>query len=347
MDFTKDNNPLPLHRAILDGFEFPKYASEKEWPSSEDVQDLAPGAFADPINRLHPIHTKAACFVSALYCSNLVTVPSPDIIENIKQAAGVLGIQNDVLPLLANMNARTKQAAEEGAAPDTYALQDGKEHAFYPIGTTYDVETSANGIMRDMRTKLLPVKEARKACLRLVARADQLKLARELLPDDVQILGRQSVARVDALDTQAAWRARQTGTDLYKEAVELFRENPTEENRQAGAEAWELLDDVNNIKTSSLFPSVTRCWFSGEDLHTIKQAARHLVWLGDEAVPSGVLSTVPPEIYESWYGQDQREKVAFVFQAAGRDGLEASALLDTWTTDERAVLAGHLQRHHS
>jgi hypothetical protein len=343
MDYTTDNNPRALHRATLNGLEFPKYASEGAWPSAEDVQSLADTAFADRKNRLHPLHTKAAAFVSAVYCANLDAQPAPEIIENLKQAAMAHGIEADVLPILAEIN--NKQAAES-SAPDTYALRDGKEHAFYPVGTNHDIEHSSIGILRDMRNKHLPVKCARQACLNLVRRADQLKYAQSLLPDEILLLGRDTVARVDALEKQADWRERQTGTNLYKEAVDMFRSNPTEENRQAGAEAWEQLDEACGIKQSSLTPSVASCWFAGTDLVAVKAAARHMVWLGDESVPSGVFSTVPPEVYQSWYGAHEQEKIAAVFEAAARDGLEASELLDAMTGDERAVLAGHLQRHH-
>lgn len=344
MDYTTDNNPRPLHQAALDGIEFPKYASEGNWPSAEDVQGLADAAFADPQRRLHPVHTKAATFVSAVYCRHMLTPPSPEIIENLKKAASVHGIEDDVLPIIAELN--HKQAAET-QAPDNYALQDGKEHAFYPIGTIYDVENSGIGILNDMRNKRLPIKYARQACLKLVQRADQLKFARTLLPNEVLQLGTETLAHVSALDTQAAWRARHTGVDLYKEAVNMFRSNPTEEYRQAGAEAWEQLDAICGVKCSSLIPTVATCWFSGTDLVAVKAAAQHMVWFGKDMVPAGVLSTVPPDVYQSWYGAEDQEKIAAVFEAASSDGLRASDLLDAMSVNDRAVLADHLRRFHN
>lgn len=343
MDFITDENPRPLHRAVANGYEFPKYAAEGTWPGEEDVANLTAAAFADTGCRQHPIHTKAACLVSTVYVVNSGADVEPAVLERLKTAAELFGIEADVLPLLADYTSRTKQASQR---PEQYALRDNAD-AFYPTGTRYDLERSSLGILEDRRRENLPIKLARQAAVQLIKRASELQYDPNLFPEEIQKLGSETLLNPDALEAQADWRQRLTGNDLYKQAAAFYREAPTEQNRQDVAQAWEDLDRAHGVKVSRLTPSLVSCFFDGVDLHTVKEAAKGLVWFGNETVPTGTLSLIPKSVYSGWYGSDMQEKVAAVFDASTRSGLEASELLETWTQDERALLAQHLQRHHA
>lgn len=339
-DITIDQNPRPLYKAAAE-MTFPAYVEGADLPTPEECAGLQPSAFAMPEQRLHPLHTKAAAYLTAVYLAGQEDALAPEVIGRVKQAAAVHGISEDVLPWLERM----VQVKEATSRPDMFALRDGT-HAFYPIGTRYDIEHSVDGICRDIRTGRLPVKEARQACLALVKRANEIGYSDDMLPETVRQMGTETLARTDAILKQAAWRERVTGCEVYKQAAELFAENPTEDNRQAGAEAWEQLDALCDVKASAVTPAVPDVWFDGPSMDEVKQAADRSVWFGQEVVPVETLTLVDPEAWQSWYGSVDQAKVAAVMEAAGRSGLEASNLLDQWTPNERAVLAGHLQRHY-
>lgn len=343
-DYTTDNNPTSLVRGVMEGIALPDYTA-CDWPTASDVVGLNKTAFADPVRRLFPVHTKVACFASALYCAGADDFPSADVVENIKKAAEVHGIIGDVQPVL-DLLQHNKQASENAERPDTYALQDGVEHAFYPIGTTFDIEQSAYGVNGDIKTKKLPMKFARSVCAKIVKRAQDLGLSLERLPPDVCVIGFLPHPDVTMLFKQAAWRERLTGETLYKEAVENYALSLREDSLRDSLDAWEQLDAMYGVKTSATVPSIKDCWCVGTPDQAIKNASLHTVWFGSEPLPAGSLSLVPDSVFRSWYAGEEAEKVAAVFDAAKRDGEAASALLDAWTPDQRAVLAGHLHRYH-
>jgi hypothetical protein len=342
-DFTTDQNPQPLLAAELGGLAFPAYAAAGDWPTKEAMDRLNSTAFADPQARLHPLHTKAAAYVSAVYCAFSAQPPAAPVVERLKQAAVLHGIEADVLPVLEILQ-RNKSAAEEADKPDTYALRDGKEHAFYPVGTKYDIELSSAAIVRDMRMKNLPVKQARQACLVLVKRAETVGLPLHILSDEVVKLGTDTVLDSQALLRQAEWRDRLAETDTYKQAAQLYIEAPLEDNRQAGADAWEAMDAHYGVKASALTPSVEICWFCGPSVAEAEKAAASLVFFGSDAIPAAVFAGVTDADIQGWYTGDHRTKAAAVVTAAQTDGGAASDLLDTWSVNERAVLAQHLHR---
>lgn len=342
-DFLSDQNPRTLVRGVLAGVTLPAYA-EGDWPTASELQGLKSAAFADPANRLHPIHTKQATFMSALYASSVEGGVADAVVENIRKAASVHSIAGDVDPLLDQLQ-QNKQASGESTA-DLYAFRDG-EKAFYPLGTQFDLEKSATSIASDIHYQLLPVRHVRTACEALIKRAQALACPLDSLPDAVVRMGMRLQPHLEPLRKQADWRERLTQEPLYKAAVELYAADRTEENLCECAEAWHQLDRIHGVKASNINLSVLDCWCSGVTEEEVKAASRHTLWFGDDSVPAGVLTTVPRDTLGSWFGAGTREKMAAIHAVANVNGGDASDMLDRLSSDERAVLAGHLRRYHA
>jgi hypothetical protein len=344
LDFTTDQNPQSMLAAVLREQPFPDYASEGSWPTAEELRKLASTAFADQQNRLHPVHTKAATFLSSVYCAYAATSPAPAVVEGLKKAAQLHGIAADVDQVLQVLDLN-KQAAENNDRPDTYALRDGQEHAFYPIGTQYDVTHSAEHLNQDHDLGNLPLKQARQACLKLVKQACNLGMDLAYLPSFVTQMGADTFVDEAALLRQAEWRERITGDAQYKQAAEYYLAHPTEDVRQAGADLWECADAVYEVKTSSVTPKVQDVWFSGRSVADMEKAANSVVFFGDEPVNVAVFAGVTEADVNGWYAGENRERMQAIVKAAKtKGGLEATTLLDACTKDERALLASHLTR---
>lgn len=342
-DFTSDQNPRTLVRGVLAGATLPAYA-EGDYPTASELHELKAAAFADPAKRLHPVHTKQATFMSALYVANVDADVPEAVVDNLRKAASVHDITQDVEPLLLQLQQNKKASTQN--TTDIYALRDG-DKAFYPLGTQFDLEKSAASIASDIRFQLLPVRHVRSACEALVKRARDMRYPLDDLPPDILRYGIRIQPSLETLYKQAEWRERLTQEPLYKQAVDVYAKTLDENTLCECAEAWHQLDDMHQVKAGNLTPPVLTCWCSGVTEEEVKEASRHTLWFGSEAVPSGVLTTVPLDTLKSWFGAETQEKMAAIHKAAQSHGFEASDLLDALSSDERAVLAGHLRRFHT
>ena len=342
-DFTSDPNPRGLYALEKAGHAMPSFLQDCEWPGAADVAGLASTAFADPSRRLHPVHNKAACMLTAMYLYGLPEV-SEHVLVNTKRAAAVHGIESEVLPLLEPLS--NTNAVQTKAAADGFALHAGDQN-FYPVRTRYEVEQSGVGLLHDFKGGLLPVKEARQAALCLVKRATDVGAN---LPDDIRRLGTPTVLSPAAVTTQANWRSKEArGTDngLYKAALDTYLSDISEDTRQACAQAWADLDDMLGVKTSAYIPSVTSVWFDGLSESVVKAAAQQTLWIGEDVLPSAVLTSIPGEVLASWYAGDEAVKMAAIHTTAKVDTFRASEMLEELGKDNLAVLAAHLTAYHN
>jgi hypothetical protein len=145
VDQITDKNHAELYK-LLSTVEAPEFVKEAALSDEEDKASLPKTAFADSLNRLYPIHTKADTWLSAAFYYKQASKRDETVEKQLEKAAqlwdvNIEGIKN---ALQANMD---KQASE--SAP-TYVVDlafDGKSYAKIPVETPADLQKTAEYIL--------------------------------------------------------------------------------------------------------------------------------------------------------------------------------------------------------
>ncbi len=338
-DFTDTANPKGWFLLESEGQPKPDYV-QGQFPDADSLAKLASTSFACTTSRKFPVHTKKATWLSAAFVYGEPNVPAY-VVENIKKAADVHGISDDITPLLKPCQEQHKKAA------DNFAISD-KEIMLYPVGTRFDVENSGYGLLDDMRRKRIPVKEARQAALVLVKRAKETGAR---LPDKVSALGQQTFTPDANLLKQAKWRSKLVnGADegLYEQAVQVWAESARdEETKQACAQTWADVDAMLDVRPSAYTPEVEAVWFQGVPEETMRKAAQAFLFIDGDTYPAGMLTSVPKADVESWFAGDMAKKAANIRDLADADTLAASDAIEALSADERQHFSSMLARYHA
>jgi len=98
MDQYADNTKKILYLLQKEA-KLPKYAAEHKL---DDLSDLPSSAFANPITREYPVHTKEDTFLSAVYLNKTAECAEPYVTYAVDHAVDVWGIKEDVDKALSN-----------------------------------------------------------------------------------------------------------------------------------------------------------------------------------------------------------------------------------------------------
>ncbi len=343
-DFVSDPNPVGIN-CRLDSF--PAWMDTVEFPSQEEVQGLHKAAFADPDRRLHPVHTKAACILTAAYLTGLSDVPV-FIKQNTARAAAVLGVEDEVNAILAEV----KQASEDESTchDDAYALVEG-EQKFYPVGTTFDIELSTKGWREDVMSNKLLLQHARKAACALRKRASEEEVTIDPMvldysnedPPNCELIAKQARAR-GLLQATASDREEVEG--MYMDVVKTYEAHPSEEQRVKAAAVFAHLDRHLRVQPVGSIIAPQVLWLGGASVEK-KASAQGLVLRGEE-LPLIALSSVPISSLTPHFINTNAElvKAAHTAASAGR-GEEATSKLAELSESAGQRLAQLLIQHHS
>lgn len=344
-DFISDSNPVGWHNHVD---AFPAWLEEAgEFPSASDVAGLQKSAFADPDNRLHPVHTKQACYLTAAYLSGYRGVASY-IVDNVKRAATAWGIGDEVEGLINEI----KVAAEPPPA-EAFALADG-EHKFYPVGTTYDIQLSLGQWNDDLINRRLPKKQAREAALVILKRAKEEGVEPT---DELLAWGAEAAPSADILKKQARNRGMLFGDEdrqqevslLYSDVVDAYLSSPSEENRVKAASLFDEFDAALNLSPTVTVLPADRLWFGHFEDGSKEAAARNALsfHLAGHELPVISMAAVPAAALISSFAGEAADTVKKAHAAAvAGAGSEVTELLGTLSPSLRQRLAGELIRLH-
>lgn len=162
-DFVTDQNPdILLYLGEHDMM--PEYVKEASMLTEGDCSDLADAAFADPLNRKHPCHTKEACWLTAAYCAARGE-DNPAILDRIEKLASMHGIEEDVKTVQNHFGDVIEKAAAAEVVEEPmrkfaltvdYGPQRGEE-VMYETTTLPDIMRSSEEAARNYQDGLLPL----------------------------------------------------------------------------------------------------------------------------------------------------------------------------------------------
>jgi hypothetical protein len=288
MDFTKDNNPTALYEVgIKAGESLPHYVKEATLLQEEDVVSLNDCAFADPVKRLHPIHTKAATYMSAVYLAGNGMRDSKEF-EVVKSAAALFEIEKDIDAALDLLPQTEKSAFDYNNVENQYALtfniEEDDSWKSYPIGNSVEVTKSATDVVRDWLDGHIPTDWFYHAAKNIVKKANELKLHRNEIPERVWNLGEERLVDFDTAEVGVNERAR-LGIDTQDYTVALKQASEGKITVEEATDIWMGLDAVNNvshIRTSSPH----ECFYSGVKLAHVEALSENNVFISDIMVPA-------------------------------------------------------------
>jgi hypothetical protein len=285
MDFTKDQNPTALFEVgIKAGESLPHYVKEASLLQEEDLASLHDCAFADPVNRLHPIHTKSATYMSAVYLAGEGKLNSPEF-EAIKEAAALFDIEKDIEDAIALLPQVEKSATN--LYEDKYALnfQIEEEDSWqaYPINNDVEVTKAATEAVRDWNEGHIPTDWFFHAAKQIVKRANELGISRNEIPDRVWNMGEERMVNFE--NAEFAISERQyagANTEEYQTALKQASEGKISVDE--AIDTWMTLDVVNNINHKRI-TSPQEAFYSGMKLASVEALSSDNVFISDVMVP--------------------------------------------------------------
>jgi hypothetical protein len=295
MDFIKDQNPTALYEVgIRAGDKLPEYVKNAFMLQEEDVAELAPVAFADPDNRLHPIHTKAATYMSAVYLAGAGKINTPEF-THVKQAAEFFEIDKDIDEALSLLEQPNSQKSASTAAEKQYALQfvmdeagDDEVWRAYPINTDVEVVKAATDAVKDWVTDRIPTDWLVVAAKAITKRATELNLSRMDIPDKIWNLGEARVTDLEYAEDVAYARkaAGVTNVTPYVEAVKAAFENKI--SVEEAVETWMQLDMEHNV-SHKRHSSPHEAFYSGIKESAVADMAAQHVFIEDVMIPASAV----------------------------------------------------------
>lgn len=284
MDFTTDQNPTALYEVgIKAGDKLPEYVKEASVLQAEDVAPLANIAFADSFNRLFPIHTKAATYMSAVYLAGNGDTKSHTF-KNVQKAAEFYGITEDVDAAI-DLLPQTEKSAS--AKQEKYALHFNLEEEnsweAYPINNEVEVSKAAMDVLRDWHDDHIPADWFFRAAQNVVKQAHALNIDHNTLPAAIWSVGEERLVDFNNALEAAKYRAREAGEKDYAEAVKEAAEGKITVDEML--DKWMFLDVLNSVnhKTAGTPHEIL---FSGPLASEVEKLAAERVFIQDVLVPT-------------------------------------------------------------
>lgn len=284
MDIISDQNPTALYEVgIRAGDKLPQYVKEASVLQPEDVVDLKDFAFADQANRLHPIHTKAATYLSAVYLAAAGLDNTPAFTAA-KKAASAHGISEDVDYALTLIPKAEKSASED---KPLYALEfdilDDHIQAF-PLNTEVQVYKSACDIDSLLNKGMSDVEWLTSATMNLVKRAKELRMSTAELPARIWRLGEERnvdfAKAADAVCTRSF--AGVSDVSQYEEAVKSAAEGSISVDE--ALRKWADLDMINGLGYRNML-TPKEAFHSGYSMEATVKFANENVHISGVLVP--------------------------------------------------------------
>lgn len=174
--------------SIIGQDNIPLYVKQYDIPDEKQASAFDDAAFADRHNREYGLESPGATWLSAAYLAynSKGDIPPSDVAYNIKRAADVWGISNDVDKVVETIRAHfEKMAAKKEPEDSDYGLvvfdQAGVKKRKYPMFCAEDVEKAAS-YFEDNR-KAYPAKVRKVVTTRILQKAAEFHVDESMLPE--------------------------------------------------------------------------------------------------------------------------------------------------------------------
>jgi len=333
-DFVSDHNPTAVFHAARE-LGAPDYVKEAKIIQPSDLVTLSDVAFADRANRLFPIHTKAAAWLSKAYLTGMES-SHPELSASIDTAGGLLGISEDLAKIddlfasakSASVSAVTEQndqTTEKAAFALTVNFGDPSAKGaqedlrrFYPIHNFGSVLGSAELMMKDAHENRLPVDYFYLAARELVKAASEHGVPSDMIHDSITEAGDWRWPNFDTARWEADRRKSagvsednmQMYTDLVAGAKSEFETAEGMDKTACidkWASLWMDLDARNGITNYDNLLNPFQAFYSGTKLNDLdKRASMHFV-VSDVMIPRVEMQSLSETSIEACFSKSAAE----------------------------------------
>lgn len=340
MDFIKDQNPTALYEVgIKAGEALPEYVKQASVLQEDDVASLHDCAFADQVNRLHPIHTKAATYMSAVYLAGAGKLESKEF-QAVKEAAALFDIEKDIEEAIALLPQTEKSAHE--LATEKYALsfQIEEEDTWkaYPINNSVEVVKAATEAVRDWNDGHIPTDWFFHACQNIVKAAHALNIDANDLPDRVWRLGEERVVDFENVGYAIGERKSAGLGDVSEYEVALKQAAEGKISVEQAIDTWMGLDAANNVSHKRV-TSPQEAFYSGAKVAYLKELSEKNVFIADVMVPAAELTKLASNDYKvikMAFRKEAAEKIIGILSEA--DAAQTTAKLASLESNQQKQL---------
>lgn len=295
-DFTTDTTAAIYAYADDQGL-VPEFVKKASVISGEDTRSLPDMAFADPVNRLYPCHTKEATVMSAIYVQANME-DSHSIWSTVEKRAAAFDCTDEVNAIRKHFetiydNAMSKKASEEEVPMQKFALtikKDDEEHNYYDISTREDTLVSMSDVDRDFEAGAVELPWMRKLATAIMDAAVEFGVE----DNASSMLKKYAQVRLPDLQTaKSLISARTNDKDSYefimnKLASNLLDSESFEQAMEAADEAASLiytLDKRAGVEYNDIQLNPYDIIFSGPTREDFEKFASSHVYISDVAVP--------------------------------------------------------------
>lgn len=301
-DFTKDQNPTALYEVgIKAGDSLPNYVKEASILQEEDLVSLHDCAFADQANRLHPIHTKAATYMSAVYLAGEGKSDSKEF-QAVKAAASLFDIEDDIDAALSLLPQAEKSADTHELAHEKYALsfQIEEEDTWkaYAINNEVEIAKAATEVVRDWNDGHIPTDWFFHAARNIVKAASVLNIPHNEIPDKVWRFGEERLVDFDNVDYAIGERSRAGVSDVYEYAQALKQASTGAISVEQAIDTWMGLDAINNINHKRV-TSPHEAFYSGAKVAYLQELSEKNIFVSDIMVPAEEFNKLASDNYKA------------------------------------------------
>lgn len=341
-DFARDANPQSLYLAAMHT-NFPKYAKEYTIPNKEEIEKISAFGFADPVNRLHPIHCKEAAFISGVYLHGQGKDHTPEMIM-VKRAASIFGVADDLENVISEMDAFEAKSAAAKVVPmdDEYAMTvnvDGATENFYPLNNEVQTQKSAQEFYNDFMENKFPADWAHVVAKNIVKKAKEQDLPFESLPERVVTLGTERLVNFDTAEKLAAMR-KYDGAD--ENAVKIYEDiakaaSSDRDNLDEYLKLWADMDMSQGISYADTF-TPQEAFFTGVSIDDLEKMASNVVLIDGVMVPVEDFTKLSEENIRHNFRDEIADVIDSSVKLASTDAPMASKYVDLLDVDNKQLL---------
>lgn len=333
MDFISDSSGRHVLRlsTLLTPPDYVKNASIL----AEDVATLSNGAFAVPHKREFPIDDPGHVWLSYGYCKS-ANIRDTALLEKLCAAGDFFGIAADLKALDDAFAQLTKKASHErqfaihidfgdpDPASQVAMRKSGGVHGFYPIGTAFEVESSAIKLANEQAR--IPLELFAEGCRNLVKAAADHGVALSYLPKRILEYGVERIPAPEVITQFAEMRKAATGDDIYEQIAQAAIANVDGQGSHEWAELWINADRQNGYKAAKHEPDPFLLFNSGPTMAEVDRQIESFVDIHGAPVPVTKVASVREEAVRKWFPKAAAERlIALVKQAATATGSELTA----------------------
>lgn len=252
-DFVRDQNPTPIYFAFREE-QLPEYIKEATSITPEDLSGLHESAFADRVNKLHPIHNKVAALLSGVYLTGHSENKGP-VWDTVKKACEYYGVEKDLDKIESLFNRETSKSASTIDTSEDYAVQvqwsDTEVGSYYPIKSATEVAESAVNLDKDYFEGRMPHEVFQTAAVNIMKAASEKGVSSLAIPLPVQNAGEVRFPDLDFAELMLGTRKEagvpEEGITIYKKALDIAKEAGTDEAASQAVSLWRDLDEQHDI----------------------------------------------------------------------------------------------------